>query len=323
MGVCCSEDCCPTASMRSVWPNGVVGPYAAGYIYNDTDPNVPCCKCAFTDDLCASINPDFPHTFGDCGPCGCMPSKVMQHLRTLDECLNETNVIKLQCPHDTPTWVQAKCKCECQVDPNSCDPGFEFYDTVCKCVCPKELIKCEGGNPCPDSNAPNYHPEDCSCKCDLDPANGGAGCGADVSKPDFNPEKCECYCAKDLPTGTTCSGATPYLDASKCECYCPDSVAESCTIEEYFDAATCSCKPCTVPCQGSNQRRKDCECFCAKDLPAGPDCPDSEPYLDTSICECYCPDSIAANCADDETFDVETCACVYDVSSQLSLTFIP
>ena len=333
MGTCCSQDCCPTKSMRNAWANGAVpGAYLAGYKYNDTDPNEPCCKCAFTDALCKSIDSKYPHAKGECGPCQCDPNKVLIRRKGLDSCLKFTGAEGLYCPVDKPTWVAEKCECECQVDPASCPTGQVFKPEFCRCVCEKELIKCDGGDPCDsapflDNPTPNYHPEDCSCKCDLDPANGGPGC-TEPGAPDFNADKCECWCAK-TKTGIVdmvdCPSDKPYLDTTICECYCPeDAVKRSCKSDEVFDPDSCSCKPCQIPCKGSNVRVKgSCDCECPKDQSGGVDCPPDQPYLDTIECECYCPSSVAESCSGSETFDPETCSCVYNPPSTLSLFLRP
>ena len=320
MGTCCSQACCPTQSMKSVWPNGNPGPYVSGYKYNDSDPSEPCCKCAFTDDFCKGINSSYPHAGSDCGPCECDQKKVMTQMAGFDNCLKPVPPVGYRCPPDKPVWKDGSkgCKCVCETSSGDCKPYETFRADFCRCVCDKELIKCDGGDPCSsapfsENPTPNYHSEDCSCKCDLNPANGGPGCGSG-RKPTLNTNKCECECKYDVGPDK-CPARYPYIMKDVCDCECPDSVSESCTSNEIFDVDTCSCKPCPIPCIDNETRKPgSCDCEC---LLTVSDCPKDEPYINQDhACKCYCPSNIPINChSQKRRFDRDKCACgEYDAS---------
>lgn len=329
MGTCCSQDCCPTQNMKSGWGGGVPPQYASGYVYNDIDPSEPCCKCVFTDDFCKSIDSKYPHAGSDCGPCNCDPAKVMIQRAGFDNCLKPAPPVALRCPPDKPVWKDpddGMCECICDKSPADCASYQTFRPEFCRCICEKDLIVCDGGDPCDsapflENPTPNYHPEDCSCKCDLSPANGGPGCSSNVRKPEFNADKCECECRYD--TGAAeCPPNLPYIKEDACACECPYSVSESCTSDQIFDPETCSCKPCPSPCRGGNTRVPGtCDCECLRQTP---DCPRDEPYLDLVECVCYCPSYVAINCrGQHRRFDSDRCACGEYDASILSILLEP
>lgn len=304
--------CCPSPKLCPLPDKGIPGGY---WKFDKEDDTKPCCYCELDDGVsCEEKDPSKPHRQEPI-PYG--------YLGQLDPCDCECNDIKAgkvdgNCPDNLPYFNSDICKCECNLSQDDCTTSElpNFDEIECECYCPLARILVEGGTPCPASNLPDFDASKCECYCETKSCD-------DPAKPDFDASICECYCYYDDPNGSNkCPENLPYLDSQKCECYCPDSVADSCTTEQYFDSTTCSCKNCAVPCEGANIRSTNCECICPLDLPSGTNCPDSEPYLDTIQCKCYCPSSVSSGCADDEVFDSATCACVYDVT-KLSLDFIP
>lgn len=304
----CCADGCPC-------PNDLMLP---GSFYKKI-PQDPCCICLLDDGDCSTIsgsaNPH-RHWLGHCD-CECDPEKGGQQGSWSYEYDEDGAPISRtwngECDPDSPTpdWDSEKCTCYCKAAVEGCDNPQETVDAECKCNCLLSETDCSPPTPSLDTEA---------CECVPCTKSPGDCSGA---TPSLDPDKCKCYCPYDDPNGSNkCPENLPYLDSQKCECYCPDSLADSCTTEQYFDSTTCSCKNCAVPCEGANIRSTNCECICPLDLPSGTNCPDSEPYLDTIQCKCYCPSSVSSGCADDEVFDSATCACVYDVT-KLSLDFIP
>lgn len=322
---CCDSSCCPNLTQRDGVPQGF---WAQNFEKLSSEP---CCKCKVTEEVCINRDPNYPHVDpnGRC-MCVCDPNRILKKMAGINSCLKPANPIGYRCPYDKPVWKEEECKCVCDKSPGDCLPHQTFRADFCRCICEKDLIVCDKGDPCSsapfsENPTPNYHPEDCSCKCDLDTANGGPGCTGNQRKPQFNSAKCECECKYDVGPDK-CPERYPYIMKDRCDCECPDSISGSCLSHEIFDADTCECIPCD-PCEGGNTRKPkdsssnsvcDCECLIKES-----DCPESEPSLNTEDCECYCPESVAAECTGPgESFNSSNCSCEYDVNN-LSILLEP
>ena len=127
----------------------------------------------------------------------------------------QCNLASELCDIATPYFDPTECECVCPLSQADCKAGFTFNPATCSCFCQTDkcttpafphLKRGDGvcdctcnlnKGKCPQST-PMFHPENCSCKCDL--------VAADCTNPAKNPayktapnfDSATCSCVKKL-----------------------------------------------------------------------------------------------------------------------------
>lgn len=291
---CCNPNCCPPQSDylsyptndRNGWPAWEVdlkciGDYLPGIHNNQCCP----CKWDIPGNDCPEATPhrkpneevtlvrpgsgrEYKFTQKYC-ECICDETQVKSYLdyRLTGAPCNEkeaygiddeNNVIyQWRCPDNKPTFDASTCSCKCDVSREDCTSAApEFISAECVCVCPISRIVCnlniDEGQYCAQSNPakPYFDAENCACYCPLTDDD----CAANQK---VNEDTCECECVLSCPDGDP---SKPDLDSTTCECWCDQESKTPCASGTTWDAATCSCIPCSGSCNGCETYDDQCNC---------------------------------------------------------------